>query len=70
MYDVLLEACRWSRSPFGLRSRGSVALPATINLVGAEVELVSALAREFAEEGPEQATSGWATALRLSSLTF
>jgi len=37
--------------------RGLSVAPATINLVGAEVELVSALAREFAE-ALKQATDG------------
>src|SRR5918997_5790392 len=47
MYDVLLEGKPLERVAVKTELRGLEVAPATINLVGAEVELVSTLAREF-----------------------
>src|SRR5215218_7792565 len=47
MYDVLLEGKPLQDVAVGTRIGGLDVAPATINLVGAEVELVSSLAREF-----------------------
>ena len=47
MYDVLLEGKPVQDVAVGTRVEGLEVAPATINLVGAEVELVSSLAREF-----------------------
>jgi chromosome partitioning protein len=47
MYDVLLEGMPLQDVALGTRIQGLDVAPATINLVGAEVELVSSLAREF-----------------------
>jgi chromosome partitioning protein len=47
MYDVLLEGKPLQEVAVGTRIQGLDVAPATINLVGAEVELVSSLAREF-----------------------
>ena len=47
MYDVLLEGRPLQEVAVGTRIRGLDVAPATINLVGAEVERVSSLAREF-----------------------
>src|ERR671933_423105 len=47
MYDVLLEGKPLQDVAVGTRVEGLAVAPATINLVGAEVELVSSLAREF-----------------------
>lgn len=47
MYDVLLDSKPIARVVIKTGIRGLEVAPATINLVGAEVELVSALAREF-----------------------
>jgi chromosome partitioning protein len=47
MYDVLLEGRPLQDVAVGTRVEGLEVAPATINLVGAEVELVSSLAREF-----------------------
>ncbi len=47
MYDVLLEGKPMEQVAIPSEVEGLSIAPATINLVGAEVELVSALAREF-----------------------
>src|SRR3712207_3607170 len=47
MYDVLLEGKPLQEVAVKTRVEGLDVAPATINLVGAEVELVSSLAREF-----------------------
>src|ERR687898_3587181 len=47
MYDVLLEGKPLQDVAVGTRVEGLDVAPATINLVGAEVELVSSLGREF-----------------------
>jgi chromosome partitioning protein len=47
MYDVLLEGKPLQEIAVGTGIEGLDVAPATINLVGAEVELVSSLAREF-----------------------
>jgi chromosome partitioning protein len=47
MYDVLLEGKLLQDVALKTNVEGMDVAPATINLVGAEVELVSALAREF-----------------------
>ena len=47
MYDVLLEGAPLEQVAVETEVDGLVVAPATINLVGAEVELVSTLAREF-----------------------
>ena len=47
MYDVLLEGKRLQDVAVETGVEGLEVAPATINLVGAEVELVSSLAREF-----------------------
>lgn len=47
MYDVLLEGKPLQEVAVHTRVEGLDVAPATINLVGAEVELVSSLAREF-----------------------
>ncbi len=47
MYDVLLEGRPLEEVAGATRIEGLHVAPATINLVGAEVELVSSLAREF-----------------------
>ena len=47
MYDVLLEGKRLEQVAMQTEVEGLDVAPATINLVGAEVELTSALAREF-----------------------
>ncbi len=47
MYDVLLEGKPLQEVAARTRIEGLDVAPATINLVGAEVELVSSLAREF-----------------------
>src|SRR3712207_1226565 len=47
MYDVLLEGKPLQDVAVGTSIEGLAVAPATINLVGAEVELVSSLAREF-----------------------
>jgi chromosome partitioning protein len=47
MYDVLLEGAPLERVAVETEVGGLNVAPATINLVGAEVELVSTLAREF-----------------------
>ena len=47
MYDVLLEGRPIQRVATSTEIPGLDVAPATINLVGAEVELVSSLAREF-----------------------
>jgi chromosome partitioning protein len=47
MYDVLLEGKPLERVAVKTTVDGLWVAPATVNLVGAEVELVSALAREF-----------------------
>ena len=47
MYDVLLEGKPLKQVAVRSEVEGLSVAPATINLVGAEVELVSALAREF-----------------------
>ena len=47
MYDVLLEGKPLEQVAVKTEVEGLEVAPATINLVGAEVELVSALAREF-----------------------
>lgn len=47
MYDVLLEGKPLQEVARATRIEGLYVAPATINLVGAEVELVSSLAREF-----------------------
>jgi chromosome partitioning protein len=47
MYDVLLEGVPLEQVAVGTEVAGLEVAPATINLVGAEVELVSTLAREF-----------------------
>src|SRR3712207_4913694 len=47
MYDVLLEGKPLQEVAVGTSIGGLAVAPATINLVGAEVELVSSLAREF-----------------------
>src|SRR3712207_1562430 len=47
MYDVLLEGKPLQDVAVGTGIEGLAVAPATINLVGAEVELVSSLAREF-----------------------
>lgn len=46
-YDVLLEGQPLEKAAVESGIKGLYVVPATINLVGAEVELVSALAREF-----------------------
>ena len=47
MYDVLLEGKPLEQVAVQTEVKGLDVAPATINLVGAEVELVSSLAREF-----------------------
>src|SRR3712207_9502611 len=47
MYDVLLEGAPLQEAALRTRIEGLDVAPATINLVGAEVELASSLAREF-----------------------
>src|SRR3712207_3435804 len=47
MYDVLLEGKPLQEVAVGTSIEGLDLAPATINLVGAEAELVSSLAREF-----------------------
>ena len=47
MYDVLLEGKPLERVAVETRIKGLYVAPASIHLVGAEVEMVSALAREF-----------------------
>jgi chromosome partitioning protein len=47
MYDVLLEGKPLEKVAIKTEVEGLKVAPATINLVGAEVELVSTLAREF-----------------------
>lgn len=47
MYDVLLEGASLQKVAVRTEIEGLDVAPSTINLVGAEVELVSALAREF-----------------------
>ena len=47
MYDVLLEGKPLQDVALETEVRGLYVAPSTINLVGAEVELVSALAREY-----------------------
>ena len=47
MYDVLLEGKPLQEVALKTKVEGMDVAPATINLVGAEVELVSTLAREF-----------------------
>ena len=47
MYDVLLESKPLEQVAVKTEVEGLEVAPATINLVGAEVELVSSLAREF-----------------------
>lgn len=47
MYDVLLEGKSLEKVALETDLEGLYVAPSTINLVGAEVELVSALAREF-----------------------
>ena len=47
MYDVLLDGKALEQVAIGTEVPNLHVAPATINLVGAEVELVSALAREF-----------------------
>lgn len=47
MYDVLLEGKPLDQVASKTQVKGLEVAPATINLVGAEVELVSTLAREF-----------------------
>ena len=47
MYDVLLEGKPLQDVAVKTEIEGLDVAPATINLVGAEVELVSSLAREF-----------------------
>lgn len=47
MYDVLLEGQPMQEAAVGTGIDGLHVVPSTINLVGAEVELVSELAREF-----------------------
>jgi chromosome partitioning protein len=60
MYDVLLDGCPLQDVALKTGVPGLHVAPATINLVGAEVELVSSLAREFKlkralEKLPEEA---------------
>jgi cellulose biosynthesis protein BcsQ len=46
-YDLLVEAVRWRRGDRPARtSSASIVVPATIDLAGAEIELVSVVARE------------------------
>lgn len=47
MYDVLLEGKPLEKVAVKTEIKGLDVAPATINLVGAEVELISTLAREF-----------------------
>jgi chromosome partitioning protein len=47
MYDVLLEGKPLEKVAISTEIKGLAVAPATINLVGAEVELISTLAREF-----------------------
>ncbi len=47
MYDVLLEGKPLHEVAVATRVEGLYVAPATINLVGAEVEMISSLAREF-----------------------
>jgi len=68
MYDVLLEACRWSRSPFGLRSRGSVA-PATINQSAPKSSWFLLWRGSSAEEALNKLPDGHDRAHRLSSIS-